>query len=130
MLESAETIAVVGLSDNPERSSYGVAKYLMNVGYKIIPVNPKVKEVFGIKSAASLKEITEQVDIVNIFRRSELVLPVVKEAIEIHAKGIWMQEGVYNENAAEIARNAGIPVIMDNCIAVAHRIVKYQLHQQ
>jgi predicted CoA-binding protein len=129
-LFSAKTIAVVGLSDNPARSSYGVALYLLRAGYKIIPVNPHIKQVHGIQSVSSLKEITEPVDIVNIFRRSELVLPVVEDAIQICAKGIWMQEGVSNIAAAEKAMNAGIPVIMDNCIAVTHRLLKFQLHHQ
>ena len=113
-LTKSKTIAVVGLSPNPERDSYRVAKYLQEVGYRIIPVNPSVEEVLGEKSYPDLKSVPEPIDMVDIFRRSELVPPVVDEAIEVGAKYIWMQDGVVNEEAAERARAAGIPVIMDN----------------
>lgn len=113
-LTESKVIAVVGLSPNPDRDSNRVAKYLQDVGYKIIPVNPMVEEVLGEKSYPDLKSVPVSVDMVDIFRRSELVAPVVDEAIEIGAKFVWMQDGVEDEGSAEKARAAGIPVIMDN----------------
>ena len=121
VLKSSKTIAVVGLSPSPFRPSYGVAAYLQTHGYRIIPVNPEVKEVLGEKSYRSLREIPEKVDIVNIFRRPENVPPVVDEAIAIQAPVIWMQEGVVHEKAAEKARRAGVFVVMDLCILKEHR---------
>jgi predicted CoA-binding protein len=120
MLENAKTIAVVGLSDNPERTSNRVARYMQERGYKIIPVNPTIKESLGEKAYPSLRDIPEKVDIVNIFRRSEDVPPIVDDAIAIQAKGIWMQEGIADENAAEKAQLAGLKVVMDSCIMVQH----------
>lgn len=113
-LTQSKTIAVVGLSPNPERDSYRVARGLKEAGYRIIPVNPMVEEVLGEKSYPDLKSVPEPIDMVDIFRRSELVAPVVDEAIEVGAKFIWMQDGVVDEASAEKARAAGIPVIMDN----------------
>ena len=113
-LSKSKTIAVVGLSPNPERDSHRVAKYLKEQGYRIIPVNPTVDEVLGEKSYPDLTSVPEPVDLVDIFRRSETVPPVVDEAIEIGAKYIWMQDGVVHEEAAKKAEEAGIPVIMDN----------------
>ena len=113
-LTESKTIAVVGLSPNPERDSNRVAKYLKSVGYRIIPVNPTVEEVLGEKSYPDLKSVPESIDMVDIFRRSDQVAPVVDEAIEVGAKFIWMQDGVIDEASAEKARAAGIPVIMDD----------------
>ncbi|MBI4310908.1 MAG: CoA-binding protein [Chloroflexi bacterium] len=113
-LTQSKVIAVVGLSPNADRDSHRVAKYLQSVGYKIIPVNPQVTEVLGEKSYPDLKSVPVPIDMVDIFRRSELVAPVVDEAIEVKAKFVWMQDGVVNEEAAEKARAAGIPVIMNN----------------
>ncbi len=113
-LKESNTIAVVGLSPNTERDSNRVARYLKSVGYHIIPVNPMVDEVLGEKSYPDLKSIPDPIDMVDIFRRSDLVAPVVDEAIEVGAKFIWMQDGVVDEGSAEKARAAGIPVIMDN----------------
>ncbi len=113
-LMESKTIAVVGLSPNPERDSHRVAKGLQKEGYRIIPVNPVIDEVLGEKSYPDLKSVPEPIDMVDIFRRSELVAPVVDEAIEVGAKFIWMQDGVVDEASAEKARAAGIPVIMDN----------------
>jgi hypothetical protein len=113
-LMQSKTIAVVGLSPNPERDSHRVAKYLQSVGYRIIPVNPTVDEVLGEKSYPDLTSVPVPIDMVDIFRRSELVAPVVDEAIQVKAKFIWMQDGVVNEEAAEKARGVGIPVIMNN----------------
>jgi len=113
-LRNSKTIAVVGLSDNPERASFGVARYLQAQGYRIIPVNPMVSEVLGEKSYPDLKSVPETIDMVDIFRRSELVPPVVDEAIEVGAKYVWMQDGVIHLEAAAKAEAAGIPVVMDD----------------
>ncbi|MEK7778229.1 MAG: CoA-binding protein [Chloroflexota bacterium] len=114
-LKESKTIAVVGLSPNPERDSHRVARGLQAAGYRIIPVNPAVAgEVLGEKCYPDLKSVPVPIDMVDIFRRSELVAPVVDEAIEVGAKFIWMQDGVVDEASAEKARSAGIPVIMDN----------------
>jgi predicted CoA-binding protein len=113
-LRNSKTIAVVGLSDNPERPSFGVSRYMQEQGYRIIPVNPMIEEALGEKSYPDLKSIPEPIDMVDIFRRSELVAPVVDEAIEVGAKYIWMQDGVIDEEAAARAEAAGIPVIMND----------------
>jgi uncharacterized protein len=120
-LQTARTIAVVGLSNSPFRPSHGVAAYMQSHGYRIIPVNPEVEVVLGEKSYGSLLEVPERVDIVNIFRRSELVPEVVDQALQIKAPTIWMQEGVLHEAAAAKARRAGILVVMDSCILKEHR---------
>jgi uncharacterized protein len=120
LLDNASTIAVVGLSDNPERTSYRVARYMKEHGYKIIPVNPTIKESLGEKAYRSLQEIPDKVDIVNVFRRSNDVPPIADEAIAINAKGLWMQEGIVNEPAAKKAEAAGLKVVMDRCIMVEH----------
>lgn len=113
-LKESKTIAVVGISPNPERASYGVSKYMQDQGYRIIPVNPMTDEVLGEKSYPDLKSVPEPIDMVDIFRRSELVAPVVDEAIEVGAKYIWMQDGVVDEESAAKAEEAGLLVIMDN----------------
>ncbi len=128
LLASARTIAVVGLSDSRFRVSYGVSEYMQAQGYRIIPVNPNITESLGEKAHADLTTIDEPVDIVNIFRRSELVSPVVDEAIRIGAKAIWMQEGVVDESAAERARQAGLMVVMDRCILKEHRVLSARMH--
>jgi len=110
------TIAVVGISDDPERPSHFVASFLESHGYKIIPVNPKLTEWEGKKCYPDLLSIPEKVDVVDIFRRSEAVPPIVDEAIKIKAKVVWMQEGIVNEEAAAKARDAGIEVVMDRCM--------------
>jgi len=111
-LRNSKTIAVVGLSDNPERISYGVSKYMQSQGYRIIPVNPMIEESLGEKSYPDLKSVPEQIDMVDIFRRSELV--ALDEAIEVGVKYIWMQDGVIDETAKAKAEAAGIPVVMDD----------------
>lgn len=121
LLRNARTIAVVGLSSRRSRPSYGVSEYMQSQGYRIIPVNPNETEVLGEKSWASLEEIPEPVDIVNIFRRPECVPEIVDSAIRIGAKGIWMQEGVVHDEAAGKARAAGLDVVMDRCILKEHR---------
>ena len=121
ILTMSKTIAVVGLSDNPNRDSHRVASYLKRVGYRIIPVNPTIDEVLGERCYPDLRSVPESVDIVDIFRRSDKVAPVVDEAILKSAKYVWMQDGVADESAAERARAAGISVVMDNCTMREHR---------
>jgi predicted CoA-binding protein len=121
LLKSARTIAVVGLSDSPFRTSYGVSEYMQSRGFRIIPVNPLVCESLGEKAYASLSEVPGKIDIVNVFRRSEYVPEVVEEAIRLNVPAIWMQEGVVHEESAEKARQAGIFVVMDRCILKEHR---------
>ena len=113
-LRNSKTIAVVGLSDNPDRDSHRVSKYMQSQGYRIIPVNPMIEEVLGEKSYPDLKSVPEPIDMVDVFRRSELVPPVVDEAIEVGVKYIWLQDGVINEESKAKAEAAGIPVVMDD----------------
>lgn len=120
LLADTRTIAVVGLSDKPDRDSYRVAAYLQRNGYRIIPVNPHISEVLGEKSYGTLKEVPEPIDLVDIFRRPEAVPPIVAEAIEVGAKAVWMQIGVIHPQAAEQARDAGLQVVMNRCIMVDH----------
>jgi uncharacterized protein len=121
LLKSAKTIAVVGISGNPMRASHGVSAYMKSQGYRIIPVNPTLDSVLGEKAYPSLLDVPEQVDIVDIFRRSENVPPIVDEAIRKGVRAIWMQETVVNEEAAKKARAKGIFVVMDRCILKEHR---------
>ena len=120
-LQNSKTIAVVGLSGDPDRISFRVSRYMQEQGYRIIPVNPMINEALGEKSYPDLKSVPEAIDMVNIFRRSELVGPVVEQAIEVGAKYIWMQDGVIDEDGAAKAEAAGIPVIMDDCTLRQHR---------
>ena len=113
-LSRSKTIAVVGLSPNPQRDSHRVAKYLQQQRYRIIPINPMTDEVLGESSYPNLKAVPERIDMVDIFRRSEYVLPIVEEAIEVGAQYVWMQDGVVNEEAAARATEAGLLVVMDN----------------
>ena len=121
ILNFSRVIAVVGLSSKPDRPSYKAASYLKEQGYKIIPVNPTEKEILGELCYPDLASIPEPVDVVEVFRRSEEVLPIVEEAIRIGAKAVWMQEGVINEKAAARAREVGIMVVMDRCMRKEHR---------
>ena len=120
LLKNCRTIAVVGLSSNRKRASYGVAQYLQSAGYRIIPVNPNEQEVLGEKAVARLEDIRQPVDVVDVFRRPEHVPEIVESAIRIGAKAVWMQEGVVHEQAAERARQAGLLVIMDSCLLKEH----------
>jgi len=120
MLKRARTIAVVGLSSKRHRPSYGVAEYMQSAGYRIIPVNPNEREVLGEKCYSRLEDVSEKVDIVDIFRRSEAVPAVIEGAIRIGARAVWMQEGVIHSEAAERARQAGLTVVMDLCILKEH----------
>jgi hypothetical protein len=121
LLKNSKTIAVVGLSDNPMRPSHGVSAYMQSHGYRIIPVNPNIKTSLGEKAYASLLDVPEKIDIVNVFRRSEFVEEAVDQAIQLKVPAIWMQEDVINEKAAHKARQAGILVVMDRCILKEHR---------
>ena len=117
LLREAKTIAVVGLSNNPMRASFGVSRFLQRQGYRIIPVNPNEKEVLGERAYPSLAAIPEQVDIADVFRRSEYVDSVVDDALEKPGlRCLWMQEGVFNPAAARKAEDAGMRVVMDRCI--------------
>ena len=120
LLRKSHTIAVVGLSSKKFRASYGVSEYMQKQGYRIIPVNPNETEVLGEKSYARLEDISGHIDIVDIFRRSEAVPPIVDSAIRVGASVVWMQEGVIHEKAAQKAKAAGLTVIMDRCILKEH----------
>jgi predicted CoA-binding protein len=121
LLQSAKTIAVVGLSNSPLRPSYGVSAYMQSNGYRIIPVNPEIKEALGETAYPSLLDVPDKIDIVNIFRRPEFVDEIVDQSIQLKVPAIWMQEEVINEKAAEKARTGGIFVVMDRCILKEHK---------
>jgi predicted CoA-binding protein len=121
ILKKYKTIAVVGLSSNSSRPSFGVSEYMQSARYRIIPVNPNEMEVLGEKSYARPEDVPEKIEIVNVFRRSENVPPVVESAIRVGAKVVWMQLGVENAAGAERARAAGLIVVEDACILVEHR---------
>lgn len=124
ILKRVKRIAVVGLSDNPERTSYMVSKAMQDAGYEIIPVNPKADEILGVKAVKSLKEIEGHVDIVNVFRRSEHLYDVAKEFAEIDAEIYWAQLGLEDEEAYNFLKEKGYTVIMDRCIKVEHALTK------
>jgi len=121
ILKDAKVIAVVGLSSSPLRPSYGVAAYMQHHGYRIIPVNPTIKGALGEKAYATLSDVPEKIDIVDVFRRSDAVPEVVDEAIKLKVPAIWMQEDVVDEESAKKARKHGIKVVMDKCILKEHR---------
>jgi len=125
ILKNYKTIAVVGVSNKPQRPSFGVTKYMIQAGYNIVPVNPNLDEVLGLKCYPSLcelpDEVKRQIEVVNIFRKPQDVPPIVDEAIAIGAKAIWMQLGITNEAAAEKARAANLVVVENHCIAVDHQ---------
>jgi hypothetical protein len=121
LLVSATTVAVVGASSNPERPSHGIMKRLLDAGYHVIPVNPKETTVLGQPAVASLADIEERVDIVDVFRRSEDTPAIADEAIALGARALWLQQGVSNEDAAARAKAAGVTVVMDKCIGATHR---------
>jgi uncharacterized protein len=123
ILKHAGNIAVVGLSDNPEKTSHMVAKAMQDRGYRIIPVNPNASQILGEVCYPSLKDIPEPIDIVNVFRRSEHTPPVASEAVEVGAKVFWLQQGIYNGEAAQICLDAGLEVIMDRCIKVEDAVL-------
>ena len=114
------TIAVVGLSPKPERASHDVARYLLDQGYKIIPVNPVQEQILGLKCYPDLSAIPEPVDLVNVFRRPEHCPPIAEEAVAIGAKALWLQLGIANDEAARLASDGGLLVVMDRCIKIEH----------
>ncbi|MFK8079788.1 MAG: CoA-binding protein [Granulosicoccus sp.] len=120
LLERAETIAVIGLSDKVHRPSYFVGKYLLDHGYRVIPVNPTINEVLGQKSYPTLADIPHKVDTVNCFRRSDQMVELANEAIAISASCLWMQLGVENDEAKALAENAGLDVVMNRCTKIEH----------
>jgi predicted CoA-binding protein len=120
ILDKSKVVAIVGLSGKQDRPSNVVGTYLKENGYKIIPVNPAENEILGEKSYPDLVSIPEKVDVVDIFRRSEDVPPIVSQAVKIGAKTVWMQEGVVNNEAAAVARKAGLNVVMDKCMRKEH----------
>ena len=120
ILKENKSIAVVGLSANWNRPSFFASKYLQQKGYKIIPVNPRYSEILGEKCYKSLLDIEEKVDIVDCFRRSDDILPIATDAIKIKAKVLWMQLSVFNEDAANLSRNAGLKVVQDRCVKIEH----------
>ena len=121
ILRSSKTIAIVGLSPKDDRPSFTVGSYLKEQGYRVIPVNPAATEILGEKSYPDLASIPEKIDAVDIFRRPEEVPPIVEDAIKIGAKAVWMQLGIKNQPAAEIARQAGLDLVMDACMLMEHR---------
>ena len=116
-----KTIAVVGMSPKPERPSHYVSMYMKEQGYNIIPVNPGHNEIAGMKSFPSLLDIPQTIDVVDVFRRSEYVLPIAKSAVTVGAKALWLQDGVINEDGAKLAEKAGLLVVMNDCILRQHR---------
>jgi hypothetical protein len=123
ILLSTKIIASVGLSSNLEKESYSIAAYLQEQGYRVIPVNPTATEILGEKAYPDLSSVHEKIDVVQVFRRSEDVPPVVDEAIQVGAKAVWMQVGIENEEAAQKARAAGLQVVMNACMRVVHRML-------
>ena len=123
ILGRARTIAIVGLSSRPDRPSHRVAAYLASVGYRILPVNPNESEVLGVRAVASLRDIHEPVDIVDVFRRPSAVAPIAVDAIAIRAKVLWLQDGVIEPSAARRAHAAGLKVVMDRCMLRDHRML-------
>jgi predicted CoA-binding protein len=124
LLTGARTIAIIGASSNPERPSHGIMKKLLSVGYHVIPVNPRESSVLGQKAYATLAEIPEKVDIVDVFRRAEETPPIADEAVAIGAKALWLQLGIANDDAAARAHKGGLMVVMDNCIGVTHSALR------
>lgn len=127
ILKEATTIAVVGISNRDGRASKYVSEYMQREGYTIYPVNPNLDEWHGLKAYDSVMDIPGKVDIVDVFRRPEYVLPVARDAVDAAARVLWLQQGIVNDEAAELAASAGLSVVMDTCIMVAHRAMKLGL---
>ena len=121
ILKNAKSVAVVGISSKVFRPSYGVSQYLLSAGYQVFPVNPREREVHGLRCYPSLEDVPENVDIVDVFRKAEDIPPVVDSAIAKSAKVLWLQEGIIQEEAGEKARAAGLTVVMDACMLTEHR---------
>jgi hypothetical protein len=117
----SKRVAVVGVSDNPARASHHIAKYLIDQGFTVIPVNPALQEIFGLRCYPDLLSAPGPIEIVDIFRRVEFIPEIVEQAIKVGAKAVWMQSGLVDETSAERARLAGLKVVMDRCIMVEHR---------
>ncbi|MEL7561917.1 CoA-binding protein [Dehalogenimonas sp. 4OHTPN] len=128
LLTNSRTIAVVGASPDPQRHSNAVMGYLIASGYRVIPINPTVESVLGRKSYPDLNSVPYKIDIVNVFRAPDKVMPTIEEAIKAGAGALWLQEGVVNEEAAARARQAGLPVVMDRCIAKVHATINRLKH--
>jgi uncharacterized protein len=124
VFETAQVVAVVGASDNPDKASHGIPAYLQEQGYRIVPVNPGGGTVLGEEAVASLAEVDEDIDIVDVFRPSEETPEIAEQAVAAGAKVLWLQKGISNDDASEIAREAGLTVVMDACIMQAHRRVR------
>jgi predicted CoA-binding protein len=124
IVRRSKTVAVVGMSAKPEKASFQVAKYLMDQGYDVIPVNPAEKEILGKRVYPDLAAIGRAIDIVDVFRQADATPPIVQEAITIGARYIWLQEGIISEESYSLAQKAGVPIIMDKCIAKEHRRLK------
>lgn len=124
LLTEARTIAVVGASSSPDRPSHGIMRKLLTVGYRVIPVNPRETEVLGQRAYASLADIPEPVDIVDVFRRTENTPSIAEQAVGIHAKALWLQSGIVNEEAAATAAAGGLMVVMDACIGTLHSLLR------
>ncbi|MGN7229963.1 CoA-binding protein [Priestia megaterium] len=124
ILKKSKRIAVVGLSDNPHRTSYMVSEAMQQQGYEIIPVNPTINSALGVKAVSSLKEIEGHIDIVNVFRSSEHLLEVAEEFLEVDADVFWAQSGLINEEAYDLLAKKGYTVVMDRCIKVEHALTK------
>ena len=123
ILKTCKTVAVVGLSPKPDRASYRVASYLKSAGYTIVPVRPDGEEILGEKVYHSLLDIPFKVDIVDVFRKPETVMPIAEDAVRIGAKVFWLQQGITNEKAEQYCRDAGLSVVSDHCMLVEHRRV-------
>src|SRR5262245_44791275 len=124
LLTTARTIAVVGASSNPDKSSYGIMRKLQQSGYRVIPVNPRETTVLGERAYPSLSDVAERIDIVDVFRRAEETPAIADEAVKIRAKALWLQTGISNEEAAARAKAGGLTVVMDACIATLHGFLR------
>lgn len=123
LLRMAKSIAVVGCSPDPERTSHQIAQFLIDHGYRIYPVNPRASSIFGLETYADLASIPEQVDIVDVFRRAEYTPDIARQAVAAKAGALWLQQGIVNEQAYHIATEGGLDCVMDRCIAVMHRLL-------
>src|SRR5476649_1859048 len=124
ILTAAKTIAIVGASSNPDKTSYGIMQKLQSVGYRVIPVNPRETEILGERSYPSLADLPERIDIVDVFRRAEDTPAIADEAVAIGAKALWLQAGIVNEDAAARAKAGGLMVVMDVCIGATHSLLR------
>ena len=124
LLTDATTIAMVGASSNPDKASHGIMQKMQRAGYRVIPVNPRESEILGERSYASLTDIPEPIDIVDVFRRAEDTPAIADEAVAIGAKALWLQTGIVSEDAAARAKAGGLTVVMDACIAATHTLLR------